>query len=75
MNARLPALVVLAMWSLLQSCTAGLPCEQLQCVRSFACRTSCTAPVTLNGCCSCPAGTFDDVGICLPDGGQADGGP
>lgn len=67
--------LVLALSLLLLSCTPSTRCEQLQCVRSYACRTSCTGPVTLNGCCPCPAGTFDDVGICLPDGGQADGGP
>ncbi len=68
-------LALLALVSaLFAGCSTSPKCTQVQCVRAVMCRTSCTQPATSNGCCPCEAGSFDDVGICLPDGGLADGG-
>ena len=71
--------LALVLFAVVASCTGGSTggggdCKQQECFRAYQCRTSCTAPVQSSGCCPCPAGTFDDVGVCLPDGGMRDAG-
>ncbi len=65
---------VLALGALSSGCGAKNSCESAECVRAFTCRSACGQPVVYSGCCACPAGTFDDLGRCLADGGVVDAG-
>lgn len=50
----------------------GLDCEEVDCLRAFACVAECGDEPFDNGCCPCPEGTFDVVGC--GSGGASAGG-